>query len=285
MELFQVGGAVRDELLGLPSKDQDFTVVLDEGDLFKMDKAFFGRPTPFEYMVFELQSMGFKIFLESPEFLTVRAQFPDRPIPVPGSVSGSVKAIKRVKKGLTADFVLARKESGYTDGRRPDKVEPGTLMDDLARRDFTMNAIAKDADGSYIDPFNGLLDIESRVIRAVGSAHERFEEDALRMLRAVRFKVTKGFTLHHDIMQALHNPDLLDRLTSVSDERIKDELNKMLHFDTIRSLQVLDEYKDLRTVLFSGTVSLDATMKTRGRKGNTARPKPNKGTTTRTKCF
>lgn len=254
MEMYEVGGCVRDEILGLPSKDIDFSVVLEEGDL--RNSGVEDERDMFNYMVRDLERRGFKIFLKTPEFLTVRAQFPK---------PRSLVAISHERAGLTADFVLARKESDYTDGRRPDTVRPGTLMDDLRRRDFTMNAIAKDTDGSYIDPFNGVQDIHDGIIKAVGSAHERFEEDALRMLRAVRFKVTKGFSMHHDIMQALHNQDLLDRLGNVSQERVMDELNKMLRFDTLRSLEVLDQYKDLREVLFSGRVSLDATMKTKGR--------------------
>lgn len=248
MEMYEVGGCVRDELLGVKSKDIDFSVVFEGGDLFDVED-------PFRFMVEWLENLGFKIFLETPEHLTVRAQFPK---------TGYLSA-RPERGGLTADFVLARKDGAYSDGRRPDSVEPGTLEDDQRRRDFTMNAIAKDSKGNLIDPFGGVDDINKGLIRAVGSAHERFEEDALRMLRAVRFKVTKGFSMHHDIMQALHNKNLLERLGTVSDERVMDELNKMLRFDTLRSLQVLDEYKDLRSVLFSGRVSLDATMKQRGR--------------------
>lgn len=258
MEMYEVGGCVRDELLGVKSKDIDFSVVLDPSEITprRTRKGTMVERTPFEVMDDELTRRGFKIFLRTPQFLTIRAQFPRM---------DNLALVGRDRRNLTADFVLARKEGEYTDGRRPDKVEVGTLTDDLRRRDFTMNAIAKDAEGNLIDPFGGREDIEKRQIRAVGSAHERFEEDALRMLRAVRFKVTKGFTLHHDIMQALHNTDLLERLVSVSDERIMDELNKALRFNTLRTLQVLDEYKDLRAVLFSGSVSLDATMKQKGR--------------------
>lgn len=250
--MYEVGGCVRDELLGVKSKDIDFSVVLEAGDI----PNFITRDAdPFQVMCNRLRLMGFKIFLETPEFLTVRAQFP----------KGSMVWGSTVKT-LTADFVLARKESDYTDGRRPDKVIPGTLEDDLRRRDFTMNAIAKDSEGNLIDPHGGVLDIERKLIRAVGSAYERFEEDSLRMLRAVRFKVTKGFLMDSDIMQALHSVDLLAKLETVSPERVREELNKMLHFDTLRTLQVLDEYKDLRAVLFSGRVSLDATLKEKGRR-------------------
>ena len=265
MKMYTVGGCVRDEILGLKSKDIDFTVVLDERDL--RNSGVEDETDLFKKMVFELHNRGFKIHVEHPEHLTVRAQFPKgHPSPV-----------------RDADFVLARKEGAYSDGRRPDTVQPGTLHDDLARRDFTMNAIAKDTDGNLIDPFGGIKDIENKIIRAVGSPMERFNEDSLRMLRAVRFKVTKGFLLDHDIMQALHNEELLTKLGNVSSERVMDELNKMLHFDTLRSLKVLESFPGLRDVVFSGRVSIGATMKQKGRGGRGKIPNP--APTTSITCF
>ena len=250
MQMFEVGGCVRDEILGVPSKDIDFTVVLDGHDLDAIDE--FG---PFGAMVHNLERMGFKIFLETPEYLTVRAQFP----------KGSMVWGSAVRT-LTADFVLARKESGYTDGRRPDVVEPGTLEDDLARRDFTMNAIAKDAQGNFIDPYNGQRDIEMKVIRCVGEPFERFQEDALRAVRALRFSVTKGFEIMPSVAFAMESAAVLDSLIfKISDERIKDELSKMFRLDTLASLKALNTYPRLTEALFDGTVSLDATMKTKGR--------------------
>lgn len=261
MEMFTVGGWVRDQILGVPSKDIDFTVVLDNGDLFKIEKAFYGRPTSFDYMVSELKSMGFKIFLETPEYLTVRAQFPKFP-----EKKFTTPFVVEANRGKTADFVLARKESNYTDGRRPDEVVPGTLEDDLARRDFTMNAIAKDADGSLIDPFNGVEDIYARVIRAVGDPFERLSEDALRAVRAVRFSVTKDFDIDMDLRFAMQTEAVLNAIVNkISDERIKDELCKMFRFDTVASLRALQQFPLLTNAMFAGSVSLDATMKQRGR--------------------
>lgn len=253
MKMYMVGGAVRDEILGVKSKDIDFTVVLEDGEFGN------GRP-PFEAMCYKLSRMGFKIFLETPEYLTVRAQFPgkfkDRKgVPVP-----------RYDSRLTADFVLARKESDYTDGRRPDVVEPGTLEDDLARRDFTMNAIAKAPDGSLIDPFNGVRDIEARCIKAVGDPFVRLSEDALRAVRAMRFSVTKGFWIKPDLAFAMQSNEVLYQIASrISDERIQQELSKMFRYDTVKSLAILNEYRALTRAMFSGNVSLDATLKTKGR--------------------
>ena len=233
MEFYMVGGAVRDELLGVKSKDIDFIVVLPpvEGD-------------PFRAMANRLKMMGFEVFLETPEFLTIRAKFPKG----------------HQHSGLTADFVLARKESDYTDGRRPDKVEPGTLMDDLRRRDFCMNAIAKDAEGNLIDPFNGVQDIEKKVVRAVGDPRDRFEEDALRIMRAIRFAITKGFKIEEKTDRAIS--DLAHTVRGVSAERVREELAKMFNVDTNLSIRVLQEYNLLALVLDMG-INFQPTMKAR----------------------
>lgn len=258
MRFYLVGGAVRDELLGVTSKDQDFTVVLDE-----MDVRLSVVP-PFDIMSARLKQMGFKIFLETPEYLTIRAQFPDKGFKM--NASDEVNKFQFANSRLTADFVLARKESDYTDGRRPDTVEVGTLEDDLARRDFSMNAIARDLEGNLIDPFNGVQDINDRVIRAVGNAYERLEEDALRAVRALRFSVTKGFRIDHELRFAMQDSGILDSIeNNISDERIMDELSKMFRFDTVESLRALSAYPLLTEAMFSGRVSLDSTMKQKGR--------------------
>lgn len=261
MEMFEVGGCIRDEILGVKSKDIDFVVVLDPEEVTPR-RAKSGKMVerlPFEVMRDELRRRGFKIFLETKEFLTIRAQFP--------SYSGHAGLIGADRRHLTADFVLARKEGDYTDGRRPNRVEVGTLMDDLARRDFTMNAIAKAADGSLIDPFNGVGDIEARIIRAVGDPRERLREDALRAVRALRFSVTKNFIIEGELMKALMwDEEIMAAIADkISDERIQVELSKMFRFNTFKSLQVLNHYKGLTEAMFSGSVSLDATMKTKGR--------------------
>jgi tRNA nucleotidyltransferase (CCA-adding enzyme) len=255
MKMYEVGGCVRDEILGVPSKDIDFTVVMEPGDeVLSTD--------PFRAMVTWLKTVnGFKIFLETPEYLTVRAQTP--------------KSWFVTDRPTTADFVLARKESDYTDGRRPDTVAPGTLEDDLARRDFTMNAIAKASDGSYIDPFNGRDDIRDAVIRAVGDPMERLTEDALRALRALRFSVTKkikwpcywkSFEIEESLAEAMESEEVIDSiLDNISDERIQVELSKMFRYDTRGSLDALEQFPYLRDAVFSGSVSLDATMKLKGR--------------------
>lgn len=254
MEMYMVGGAVRDELLGVKSNDIDFSVVLGA------NSNWIG-PDPFRYMVDELKEMGFRIFLESPEFLTVRAQFPKG--------DQRVNRLNRFtldREGLTADFVLARKEGTYTDGRRPDVVEVGTLLDDLSRRDFTMNAIAKGPDGSLIDPFDGEKDIAAEIIRAVGNPYDRLTEDALRAVRALRFSVTTGFRIESMLAHAMQHPNVLNAIRNkISDERITAELSKMFRFNTLHSVVTLGQFPLLTEAMFYGAVSLDATMKQKGR--------------------
>lgn len=250
MKFYEVGGCVRDELLGVPSKDIDFTVVMGGAEHMPGEH-------PYDAMVGELEYIGVKIIRDNDnvpvgaEYLTARGIAP-RDFPV--------------HPGRALDFVLARKESDYTDGRRPDKVVPGTLEDDLARRDFTMNAIAKDVDGSLIDPFNGAVDIDRRIIKAVGNARERLAEDALRAVRALRFSVTKGFTIDIQLAEAMESYAVLTSLENkISDERIQQELSKMFRFSTVQSLGMLNAFPRLTRSIFSGSVSLDATMKTKGR--------------------
>lgn len=264
MKMFQVGGCIRDEILGIPSKDIDFTVVLEPEDFADPFLRVDVEIDPFKVMEKELTKRGFKIFLSTPEFFTVRAQFPEGDGGFDVQRAGG--PAKPGRKRLTADFVLARKEGTYTDGRRPDSVTIGSLEDDLARRDFTMNAIAKDDEGNLIDPFGGQRDIAMGIISAVGDAGDRFREDALRAVRALRFSVTKNMVLDPNVRFAMQNVAVLDAIENkISDERIKDELSKMFKFDTVASVLALNEFPALTRAMFTGKVSLDATMKTKGR--------------------
>ncbi|MBR1457252.1 MAG: tRNA nucleotidyltransferase, partial [Oscillospiraceae bacterium] len=120
-----------------------------------------------------------------------------------------------------------RTESGYADHRRPDAVSfVGDLTADLSRRDFTMNAIALSADGVLHDPFGGVEDIRRRLIRCVGVPTERFEEDALRMLRALRFSARLGFDIDLITLDAIREKAPLAALLAA--ERVRDELEKTL---------------------------------------------------------
>ncbi len=125
------------------------------------------------------------------------------------------------------EITTFRTESGYQDYRRPDKVTfVRSLEDDLKRRDFTINALAVDRNGNVIDKFDGLKDLDRKVIKAVGKAEERFHEDALRMMRAVRFQAQLDFTIEEQTAQAIaDNAPLLEKIAV---ERIREEFVKMM---------------------------------------------------------
>jgi tRNA nucleotidyltransferase (CCA-adding enzyme) len=249
MKMYEVGGCIRDEIIGVPSKDIDFSVVLDEAEHFNPHS--WEVYDPFKVMVDKLKAEGFKIHVEHPDFFTVIAQFPrDHP------------KYPRVN----ADFVLARKESNY-DGRKPGTVEVGTLADDLARRDFTMNAIARDMHGNFIDPYFGRAAIANRRIEAVGDAQARMDDDALRAIRAMRFSITKNFHIMDDVRKAMESHSVIQKITdgTVSAERIAKEVEKMVRYDTIASIITFSAFPILTAAMFSGSVSLDASMKQKGR--------------------
>ena len=121
-----------------------------------------------------------------------------------------------------------RSEGKYSDKRRPDSIKfVATLEEDLKRRDLTINAIAYNiSKGQIIDPYNGQKDIKDKIIKAVGNAEERFEEDALRILRAIRIATEIGFTINTDTEKVLKNKGIL--LNSISKERIRDEFVKII---------------------------------------------------------
>lgn len=217
-KIFKVGGCVRDSLLGIKTKDIDFTFVLD--DLNKTVEEGFKEME--QWMV----DQGFTIFLSVPEMFTIRAKFPS-----------DHKFAK-----LDADFVMARKEVGYVEGTRRPILELGTLEDDLIRRDFTVNAMAEDEDGNLIDLFDGMWALENRMLLTPLDPAQTFLDDPLRMLRALRFSITKDFIIPPKTWSAIFLPTLIDKLEkTVSGERIREEVVKMMQADTVKTLRLFNE--------------------------------------------
>lgn len=127
----------------------------------------------------------------------------------------------------SAEVTTFRTEGDYRDHRRPDSVTfVSDLITDLSRRDFTMNAIALSADGMLSDPYDGVRDIQDRVIRCVGDPKLRFTEDALRMFRALRFSARLGFTIEYETCAAIESCAPLAR--ELAPERVRDETEKIL---------------------------------------------------------
>lgn len=189
-EAYLVGGCVRDLIIGREPKDWDVTT----------------NATPEQ-----IQTVFPDSFYEN-DYGTV-----------------GVKTGSEDSKLTIAEVTPYRTESEYSDKRRPDKVEFGTsLLEDLARRDFTINAIAlEDSQGHLIDPYSGQKDIKDRLVRAVGNASDRFNEDALRMLRAVRLVAELDFGIDGDTAKAISENS--EHLSHVSRERVRDEFIRILN--------------------------------------------------------
>lgn len=240
--LYEVGGCVRDDLLGVKTKDIDFACEVTGTD---------SLPDAYDYMNGYLANNGFEIFQERPEFVTTRARFP--------------KGSHHAMAGLTADFVLCRKDGPYTDGRRPDYVHLGTLFDDLARRDFTVNAMARPLSDprTIIDHFDGKWDLENRFLRFVGDPMDRLREDGLRALRAIRFMITKDFLLVGETRAALRDPETATLLGGCHADRKRIELEKCFKYDSLATMRFLvDELPDeTLDAIMDGGIRLSATLK------------------------
>jgi tRNA nucleotidyltransferase/poly(A) polymerase len=227
-KFYEVGGKIRDEILGLQSKDVDYVAVPSESLLEKYKSAH----EMFVVLETFLLNEKFEIFLSTPDCFTVRAKFP-----------------KDHKYQGVADFVMARKEIGYVEGTRTPIVIPGTLKDDLERRDFTVNAMAKGDDGKIIDLFDGMNDLKRMVLITPLPPEQTFNDDPLRVLRAVRFAITKGFSLKF-LDYYINNYDYGNKMGVVSTERIREELLKCFKHDTMGTLDMLNDYPTLKRYIF-----------------------------------
>ena len=142
------------------------------------------------------------------------------------------------------EITTFRKDGEYLDGRRPLSIEfSDSLLDDAKRRDFTINCIYMDVDGKYVDPFGGIYDIINGVLRAVGNAEDRFNEDALRILRGYRFAGKYGLHIETATNHAMFT--LSHLVKNVSKERLAEELEKIL---------ISNQYKDIH--LFADVIQL-----------------------------
>ena len=183
-EAYLVGGCVRDFVRGVVPSDYDIT-------------------TP-----------------STPE--ETKAVFGDFPVFLQGEKHGTVGVIINTEK---LEITTHRRDGDYLDHRRPESVTfSRALADDLSRRDFTVNALAYSPRSGLVDLFGGVADIENKVIKCVGNADRRFDEDALRILRALRFSSTLGFEIEENTKKAIFENAHL--LKTVSGERVREEIEK-----------------------------------------------------------
>jgi poly(A) polymerase/tRNA nucleotidyltransferase (CCA-adding enzyme) len=200
-----VGGCVRDLLLGIEPNDWDITTNAKPEEVQKL--------FPDSFYENKFGTVGVKV----PPPLTKPAR---RSLGVGGErgLGGEVEVV---------EVTTYRTEEKYTDKRHPDKVQfTAKLEDDLARRDFTINAIAMTKDGKVTDLFNGQGDLKKKLIRAVGEPQDRFSEDALRMMRAVRLATELGFQIEEKTFQAIK--DNVRDIDLIAKERVRDELIKII---------------------------------------------------------
>ncbi len=187
--LYVVGGSVRDWLRGRPTADLDFTTN--------------ARPDEVKRLV--RRAGADSLYTVGEKFGTIGAVF-----------------------GQTIVEITTYRSEQYEAGSRKPDVEFGdSLLGDLSRRDFTINAMAKDAaTGEIVDPFDGRADLDAKILRAVGDPAERFAEDPLRLLRAIRFAVQLAFQIEPRTRRAI--AEQADALAQISRERIVQEMNKIL---------------------------------------------------------
>ncbi len=233
MQIHIVGGFVRDRLLGRISKDVDVVVTEVES---------------FDAMLADIESFGFTVWQSRPEYVTVRAKVRE----------GHWLA----EYGNDIDFVMARKEE--PGDPRITHPTPGTLEDDLRRRDFTMNAIAWDPRVDYyVDPHGGRQDLHEGTIRSVGNALDRFYEDPIRVLRAIRFISTLDLFPDTDLQLAMENVEIAELVGRLPIERVREEMVRVLHTDTANALEwfMMHSTPELRRAIFRDGLHLVPSLK------------------------
>lgn len=157
-----------------------------------------------------------------------------------------------ISSGSSVEITTFRSDGEYKDHRHPESVRfTGDLKSDLERRDFTMNALALSLSGEIHDLFAGKKDIENRIIRCVGEPEKRFDEDALRMLRAFRFSAVLGFDIEPKTLGAIKNKAYLAE--GLAKERVRSELEKMLLSDSPQFIENVIEFGLLRGIVSSET--------------------------------
>jgi len=224
-EIYFVGGGVRNLLMDIPVKDFDMTSSAKPEEIIKLfEKSYYNN-----------------------DFGTVGIPLEDSSI---------------------VEVTTYRTEQGFSNKRHPDKISWGkSIEEDLSRRDFTMNAIAMKFDGDqeeFIDPYDGKADISKRIIRCVGNPKERFKEDALRLMRAIRFASQLNFDIDESTGREIKADATL--IKKISGERVRDELLKIMGSpDPAKGVLLLKEAGILEIILPELTLGIDVSQVRPGR--------------------
>ncbi len=224
VQAWLIGGFVRDKIIGRETKDADIVCVGDGIALAKAVAKTF-TPAPSVNIFKNFGTAHIKVQLskskDSSEVSPLGATDPAK--------AGEGWERSSLEGAFDIEFVGARKESYQFDSRKPE-VTPGTIVDDQNRRDFTINALAislnKDDYGKLVDPFDGVKDIADKIIRTPLAPAQTFSDDPLRMMRAIRFAAQLNFTIEKRTWDGIM--ESADRIKIISQERITDELNKII---------------------------------------------------------
>lgn len=236
-KFYKVGGCVRDQLLGIKPKDIDYVAVLLNHNNCDNDIN-----VVYNLLCDNLIERGYTILVKYIDCFTIKA--------------------KNIKTKEILDIVLARKEIGYdSDSRRPNIVI-GTLYDDLIRRDFTINALAIDEETKeIIDICDGINNLKNKILKTPLDATITLLNDPLRILRGIRFSITKNFKLDPEFFIALKNQKIWEKFRKVvNKERTRNELDQMFKHDTIATLNMLFEIKKISDNLY-GVIMENITLK------------------------
>lgn len=223
-EAYLVGGCVRDLLMDVEPKDWDVTTNAKPEEIIGL----------FEKTVYENDFGTVGVYVSR---LSAKAL-----------ASADETNVSRETLRVI-EVTPYRIEAKYSDFRHPDEIKfSNKLEDDLKRRDFTINAMALSSNGRLIDTFEGLKDIKNKTLRTVGNSDERFREDALRMLRAVRFAMQFNFSVSHETMESiLKNADLIKK---ISPERVRDEFVKIIMSENPASgIVMLQKFNLLKNII------------------------------------
>lgn len=208
-EAYIVGGCVRDSLLNVIPHDYDITTNATPEDVINIFKDYKVIPT--------------------------------------GIKHGTITLILNNNQ---YEITTYRIEGKYSDNRRPDEVKYSKdIYEDLKRRDFTINAMAYNHINGLVDKFMGVKDLENELIKCVGDSNERFNEDALRMIRAIRFSAKLGFNIEKETLDNIYKNAHL--IKNISKERIHDEINKILISNDVSKIKLLHDTKMINYIGFN----------------------------------